>query len=242
MQAEKAQALARRIAALDAEGRYDAALTAFGELVALDAADDAVREAMVEAGVELAYELALTGRDRPAAEFVYSHLRALRDRFPEDDVVISGLAAAAAVLSALCTIEKDWKAAADYAVAINHLNQGAPEELSRELDLQYGRTAATFIVGLVQDEQWAQARAFTYSLRELLLADFMLTDLAEQKGAAAADDIKKLFEAMIDAFRETEPEAAARIDADIAERKGGRSTSRSGASAAASSRASTSRR
>jgi DNA-binding SARP family transcriptional activator len=54
MQAEKAQALARRIAALDAEGRYDAALTAFGELVALDAADDAVREAMVEAGVELA--------------------------------------------------------------------------------------------------------------------------------------------------------------------------------------------
>ena len=219
-QVQTAEALAQRIAALDEERRYDDALAAFRELAALDPADDAVREATVEAGVELAYELALSGRDRPAAESVHRQLSALHVRFPEDDVVIGGLAAAAAVLSALCTIEKDWKAAADYAVAINQLNQGVPEELSRELDLQYGRTAATYLVGLVQDEQWAQARSLTYSLRELLLADFMLADLAEQKGAAAADDIRKLFEAMIDAFREAEPEAAARIDADVAERKG----------------------
>jgi hypothetical protein len=96
-----------------------------------------------------------------------------------------------------------------------------PTALSENLDLLYGRASTAVILALVQDGQWAEARRLIYTLRELLLSDVMLSDLAEQKGAAAAKDVKGLFEAMVHAFRKAEPEAAAEIDAQITERKGG---------------------
>jgi tetratricopeptide (TPR) repeat protein len=215
-----AAALRKRIEALGAEGRFDEARGAFEALCALDVAEEDVRAALAAAGADLAYELALTKADRRAAEAVYARLRQILERFPDDYELVGLAAASAAALAGACAREKDWPAACNYATAINRLNDDVPAKLSAELDLQYGRASCTTILALVQDDEWWHARRLTYMLRELLLSDVMLTDLAQQRGGLVANDMKGLFEAMVEAFREAEPELAREIDAEAAERKG----------------------
>ena len=218
--AETARSLTERIEALDGERRYEEAMATFEALAALDASDPAVRKAIAEGACELSYELAATKRDRAASEAVYGRLSALRERFPEDHDVVRLLAYAAGALSGLCDIQKDWSAAAEYAVAINRLNGAVPAALGEELELLYGRATAKFIVALVEDGEWNMARPIVYSLRELLLSDALLSAIAEQHGAVHAADLGGLFEAMIGAFRDAHPDEAAALDAQIAERKG----------------------
>jgi len=215
-----AAALRKRVEALGAEGRFDEARGAFDALCALDVAEEDIRAALAAAGADLAYELALTKADRRAAEAVYARLRQTLERFPDDYELVGNAAASAAALAGACAREKDWPAACDYATAINRLNDDVPAKLSAQLDLQYGRASCTTILALVRDDEWWHARRLTYTLRELLLSDVMLTDLAKQRGGLVANDMKGLFEAMVDAFREAEPELAREIDAEAAERKG----------------------
>lgn len=215
-----ATALRKRVEVLGAEGRFDEARGAFEALCALDVAEEDVRAALAAAGYDLSYELALTKADRRAAESVYARLRQILERFPDDGELIGNVAASAAALAGACAREKDWPAACDFATAINRLNRAVPAKLSAELDLLYGRASCTTILTLVQSDEWWQARRLTYTLRELLLSDVMLTDLAQQRGGALAGDIKGLFEAMVDAFREAEPELAREIDREAEARKG----------------------
>lgn len=181
-----ATGLRKRIEALGAEGRFDEARAAFEALCALDVGEESVRAALAAAGYDLAYELALTKADRRAAEAVYARLRQTLERFPDDCELVGNAAASAAALAGACAREKDWPAACDYATAINRLNDDVPAKLSEELDLLYGRASCTTILALVQSDEWWQARRLTYTLRELLLSDAMLTDLAQQRSSAAA--------------------------------------------------------
>ena len=220
MTAVQARALKEWIEGLDGEGRYDDAMAAFETLAALDLHDDDIRLAFAEGACELAYELAATKRDRATAEAVYARLRATRERFPDDHDLIRLQAYAAAALSGLCDVQKDWTAAGQYAVAINHLNRDVPSELADELALLYGRASANLVVALVDAEQWEIARPIVYRLRELLLSDSLLSAIAEQQGSAYAADLRGLFEAMIDALRDAHPDDAAAFDTEIAEQRG----------------------